>query len=170
MNKSELIQRVSARIGDQKTSSAAVDIMVSEIENAVSAGDKVSISGFGTFEKRDRAPRTSRNPRTGEPIQVPQTSVPVFRPGQTFKTLVSGERKPGGQAGRAQAAKAPARKTQTAKAQPKARAGRAQTSRSQAARAQSSYARSSYAGGRGQSSYSRQQASAKRQPSRARAR
>jgi DNA-binding protein HU-beta len=196
MNKSELIARVSARLGDQKASSTAVDVMVSEIENAVSAGDRVNISGFGVFEKRDRAARVSRNPRTGELIQVQQTSVPVFRPGQTFKSLVSGERKPArpsaSSAGRAQPAKATARKTQTAKApqsktsqskapqskapqskapQSKAQAGRAQSSRGQSSRAQaSSYARSSYAGGRSQSSYARPGATAKRQPARTRAR
>ena len=81
MNKGELIEKVSQRLGDQKASSAAVDALVTEIENAVSMGDKVNISGFGTFEKRDRAARTGRNPRTGEPISVQQTSVPVFRPG-----------------------------------------------------------------------------------------
>ena len=163
MNKSELIERVAGRLGDQKASSTAVDALVTEIENAVSKGDKVSISGFGTFEKRDRAAREGRNPRTGKPIQVKQTSVPAFRAGQTFKTMVAGGQP---SSGRAQPARAQASRTQTS---------RAQTSRAQpAARAQSSYARSgkaqsSYArGGKAQSSYARQSGTAQRQSARAR--
>jgi DNA-binding protein HU-beta len=178
MNKGELIARVSGRIGDQKTSSAAVDALIMEIENAVSAGDKVNISGFGVFERRDRAARTSRNPRTGQPIQVQQTSVPAFRPGQTFKTMVAGDGKGGqgrAQTGRTQPAKASFGKTQPAKAQTsRSQTARAQTSRAQSSRAQSSYAQggraqSSYAqGGRAQGSFARQGATAKRQTSRAR--
>jgi Bacterial nucleoid DNA-binding protein len=129
MNKSELIERVTGRLGDQKASSIAVDALVTEIQNAVTKGDKVNISGFGVFEKRDRAPRVGRNPRTGEPIEVQQTSVPVFRPGQTFKTLVAGGKT--------------------------ARGAQAQTSRAQSSRAQSTYARSRGS----QSSYARSGAS-----------
>jgi DNA-binding protein HU-beta len=153
MNKSELIERVTGRLGDQKASSIAVDALVTEIQNAVTKGDKVNISGFGVFEKRDRAPRVGRNPRTGEPIEVQQTSVPVFRPGQTFKTLVAGGKAP--RSGQAQAGRAQTSRTQTTR----------QTSRVQPARAQSSRAQSS----RAQSSYARQSAS-QRQSARARAR
>jgi DNA-binding protein HU-beta len=140
MNKSELIERVTGRLGDQKASSIAVDALVTEIQNAVTKGDKVNISGFGVFEKRDRAPRVGRNPRTGEPIEVQQTSVPVFRPGQTFKTLVaSGKVSRGTQTSRSQAGRAqPARSSRTQTA-------RAQTSRAGSSRAQSSYARQSSA-------------------------
>jgi DNA-binding protein HU-beta len=156
MNKGEFIQRLSARLGDQKTSTVALDALVTEIENAVSSGDKVNISGFGVFEKRDRAARTSRNPRTGEPIQVKQTSVPVFRPGQTFKTLVAGEGK-GGQGTSRTSGRAQTSRTQAAKAQPaKGQSSRAQPARAQASRAQSARGQSSYAqGGRAQSSYAR---------------
>ncbi|MBX6751489.1 MAG: HU family DNA-binding protein [Micromonosporaceae bacterium] len=168
MNKSELIERVTGRLGDQKASSIAVDALVTEIQNAVTMGDKVNISGFGVFEKRDRAPRVGRNPRTGEPIEVQQTSVPVFRPGQTFKTLVASGKTPRGaqaqtsrsQAGRAQPARSS--RTQTTRAQT---SSRAQSSRAQSSRAQSSYARSRGA----QSSYARQGAS-QRQSARARTR
>jgi DNA-binding protein HU-beta len=170
MNKSELIERVTGRLGDQKASSIAVDALVTEIQNAVTKGDKVNISGFGVFEKRDRAPRVGRNPRTGEPIEVQQTSVPVFRPGQTFKTLVaSGKVQRSAPASRSQAGRAqPARasRTQTARAQ----ASRAQTSRAQSSRAQTSRAQTSRAqSSRAQSSYARQGA-ARRQSARARAR
>jgi DNA-binding protein HU-beta len=164
MNKSELIERVAGRLGDPKASSIAVDTLVTEIQNAVTKGDKVNISGFGVFEKRDRAPRMGRNPRTGEPIEVQQTSVPVFRPGQTFKTLVaSGKVQRTTPASRSQTGRAqPTRtsRTQTARAQ----ASRAPTSRAQTSRAQTSRTQSS----RAQSSYARQGTS-RRQSARARA-
>jgi DNA-binding protein HU-beta len=152
MNKSELIERVTGRLGDQKASSIAVDALVNEIQNAVTKGDKVNISGFGVFEKRDRAPRVGRNPRTGEPIEVQQTAVPVFRPGQTFKTLVAGGKVQRG---------AQTSRSQTGRAQP-ARSSRTQTARAQTSRTQSSRA------SRAQSSYARQSAS-QRQSARARA-
>jgi DNA-binding protein HU-beta len=90
MNKGEFIEKLSHRLGgDRKASTNAVDAMVSEIEDAVSSGESVNISGFGVFEKRDRAARNARNPRTGEPIKVKKTTVPAFRPGNTFKGMVA---------------------------------------------------------------------------------
>ena len=106
MNKAELIEAVSGRLGDRKSATAAIEAVLSEIQNAVTVGDKVSIAGFGVFEKRDRAARTARNPRTGESVKVKKTSVPAFRPGQTFKELVA--------AGRLPKAAAPAKKTAAA--------------------------------------------------------
>ena len=90
MNKGEFIEKLSHRLGgDRKASTAAVDAVVSEIESQVSAGESVNISGFGVFEKRDRAARNARNPRTGEPMQVKETTVSAFRPGNTFKGMVT---------------------------------------------------------------------------------
>jgi DNA-binding protein HU-beta len=89
MNKGEFIEKLSHRLGDKKTSTAAVDAVVTEIQSAVSAGDNVNITGFGVFEKRDRAARTARNPQTGERMQVKKTTVPAFRPGSTFKDMLS---------------------------------------------------------------------------------
>ena len=57
-----------------------------EIQNTVTKGDKVSITGFGVFEKRVRAARTARNPRTGESVKVKKTSVPAFRPGASSRS------------------------------------------------------------------------------------
>src|SRR5262252_8380585 len=85
---------MSGRLGDRKSATAALDAVLSEIQNAVTMGDKVSIAGFGVFEKRDRAARTARNPRTGEAVKVRKTSVPAFRPGQTFKELVAAGKLP----------------------------------------------------------------------------
>lgn len=113
MNKAELIEAMSGRLGDRKSAATALDAVLSEIQNAVTKGEKVSIAGFGVFEKRDRAARTARNPRTGESVKVKKTSVPAFRPGQTFKELVAAGKLPKAAAA---AKKAPAKKAATAPA------------------------------------------------------
>ncbi|MDT5025353.1 MAG: DNA-binding protein HU-beta [Micromonosporaceae bacterium] len=94
MNKTELIETLSGRLGDRKAATAALDAVLAEIQNAVTKGDKVSITGFGVFEKRVRAARTARNPRTGESVKVKKTSVPAFRPGVNFKELVAAGKLP----------------------------------------------------------------------------
>jgi DNA-binding protein HU-beta len=114
MNKTELIEVLSTRLGDRKSATAALDAFVTEVQNAVTKGDKVSITGFGVFEKRDRAARTARNPRTGETVKVKKTSAPAFRPGTGFKELVAS----GKVAKVAPAQKSTAAKAVTAKATP----------------------------------------------------
>ncbi len=111
MNKAELIEALSGRLGDRKSATAALDAVLTEIQNAVTKGDKVSITGFGVFEKRVRAARTARNPRTGESVKVKKTSVPAFRPGASFKDLVAAGKLP-----KATKAAAPAKKAAPAKA------------------------------------------------------
>ncbi len=113
VNKAELIEALSGRLGDRKSATAALDAVLAEIQNAVTKGDKVSITGFGVFEKRVRAARTARNPRTGESVKVKKTSVPAFRPGASFKELVAAGRVP-----KATKAAAPAKKAAAAKAAP----------------------------------------------------
>lgn len=107
MNKSELVEALTAHFdGDKKTASAAVEGVVDTVVRTVAKGEKVSITGFGVFEKRVRAARTARNPATGAAVKVKKTSVPAFRAGQGFKDVVSGAKK---------AAKAvPAKKTAAA--------------------------------------------------------
>jgi DNA-binding protein HU-beta len=70
-----------------------VNAVLDTIQEAVAKGDKVAITGFGVFEKSERPARTARNPATGATIQVPESSVPKFRPGADFKALVNGEKK-----------------------------------------------------------------------------
>jgi DNA-binding protein HU-beta len=130
VNKAELIEALSGRLGDRKTATAALDAVLTEIQNAVTKGDKVSITGFGVFEKRDRAARTARNPRTGESVRVKKTSVPAFRPGTSFRELVAA-----GRVAKAAKASAPAKKATTAvkkttarKAAPAKKSTRAATS------------------------------------------
>jgi DNA-binding protein HU-beta len=111
VNKAELIEALSDRLGDRKTATAALDAVLAEVQAAVTKGDRVAITGFGVFEKRVRGPRTARNPRTGETVKVKKTSVPTFRPGAGFKDMVASGKAP----------KA-AKKTVTAKATRKAAA------------------------------------------------
>ena len=91
MNRADLIDAIRDRLGaDKKTAESAVNAVLDTIQRAVANGDRVAITGFGVFEKVDRAARTGRNPRTGETVKVKKTSVPKFRPGTHFKGVVSG--------------------------------------------------------------------------------
>jgi DNA-binding protein HU-beta len=85
MNKSDLIDAVSGRMGDKRTATEAVNAVLDTIQETVARGDKVSITGFGVFEKQERAARTARNPATGAAVKVPKTSVPKFRAGRTLR-------------------------------------------------------------------------------------
>ncbi|WP_374115969.1 HU family DNA-binding protein [Kineococcus sp. TRM81007] len=89
MNKAELVEALEARLGGRKQATTAVEALVETITVAVAKGEKVAISGFGTFEKQARNARTGRNPRTGEAVKIKKTSVPRFRPGTAFKEVVS---------------------------------------------------------------------------------
>src|SRR3954453_14712467 len=90
-NKAQLIEALSERLGDDKKVAAqAVDGLVDIIIRTVNKGEKVNITGFGVFEKRARAARTARNPRTGEAVRGKKTNVPAFRAGTTFKDVISG--------------------------------------------------------------------------------
>jgi len=107
VNKSKLIEVVTEKLGDRRTASTAVEAVVDAITRAVAKGEKVGITGFGVFEKVDRAARTARNPATGAVVKLKKTSVPKFRPGQGFKDIVSGAKKvSSGSTGRAVTARA----------------------------------------------------------------
>ena len=90
MNKRDLIDALSGRLGDKKSATEALNAVLETIQSAVASGDKVAITGFGVFEKSERPARTARNPATGDPIQVAASSVPKFRAGADFKALVNG--------------------------------------------------------------------------------
>ena len=92
MNKTDVINKLADRLdGDKKTAQAAVEGFIDIVQRAVHGDDKVAISGFGVFEKRARAARTARNPRTGEAVKVKKTTVPIFRPGSFFSDVISGK-------------------------------------------------------------------------------
>ena len=123
MNKAELIEELTKKLGtDRRTATDAVEHIVDTIVRAVNKGESVTITGFGVFEKRRRAARVARNPRTGETVKVRPTWVPAFRPGAQFKLVVSGKQKlsasgPAVKRGSATASSsAPAKKTAAKKA------------------------------------------------------
>lgn len=92
MNKAQLIDALAERLGDRKVAAAAVAGLIDLVVRTVDAGERVTITGFGVFEKRARAARTARNPRTGQAVMVQQTDVPAFRPGALFREVISGIR------------------------------------------------------------------------------
>jgi len=90
MNKSELADAVGKSFGGNKSmGGAAVDAVLGAIQDALAAGDKVQISGFGTFEVRQRAARTGRNPRTGEEVAIKASNAPAFKAGKGLKDAVN---------------------------------------------------------------------------------
>ena len=90
MNKSELVSRLAARLGGDRTiATAALNGVLEEIESSVARGERVSLIGFGTFDRRERAARTGRNPQTGAAIQLGASVAPVFRPGAGFRSLLT---------------------------------------------------------------------------------
>ena len=90
MNKTELIAAISDSTSlSKKDASAALDAALDAIMAEVAAGGKVSILGFGTFEKRHREARTGRNPKTGEAAEIPASDVPTFKAGKGFKEKVN---------------------------------------------------------------------------------
>ncbi|KOS28454.1 DNA-binding protein [Bacillus anthracis] len=89
MNKTELIKNVAQKAEiSQKEATAAVQTVVETITNTLQAGEKVQLIGFGTFEVRERAARTGRNPQTGEEMQIAAGKVPAFKAGKELKEAV----------------------------------------------------------------------------------
>ena len=89
VSRSELGRRIAARGATQSQAAYAVTAVLEEITAALAAGEKVSLVGFGTFEPVTRAPRTARNPRTGETVPVAAATVARFHPGAVLKTAVA---------------------------------------------------------------------------------
>ena len=90
MNKVELVAAVAEKAElSKKDAEKAVAAVFAAIEEAVAAGDKVQLVGFGTFEVRERAARTGRNPQTGAEIKVAASKQPAFKAGKAFKDAVA---------------------------------------------------------------------------------
>ena len=90
VNKSELIDAIAASADLSKAAAGrALDAMVESITTALKNGDQVSLVGFGSFQVKDRAARTGRNPRTGEEIQIAAAKVPSFKAGKALKDAVN---------------------------------------------------------------------------------
>jgi len=91
MNKQAIVDRVHDAIGGTKVQAEqAVQAVVDSIVDTLKTGEEVSIAGLGIFSAKMRAARTARNPRTGEPIQVPAMRVPKFRAAKALKDAVRG--------------------------------------------------------------------------------
>ena len=89
MNKAELIAAVAEKEGVAKTQAAAsIEAIFDVIANALKAGDRVQLVGFGTFEVRERPARKGQNPKTGEKIDIPASKSPAFKAGKSLKDLV----------------------------------------------------------------------------------
>ena len=90
MNKAELITSMAEKSQlTKKDAEAALKAFIDSVQEALEGGDKVQLVGFGTFETRERAAREGRNPRTKETINIPASTVPVFKAGKEFKERVS---------------------------------------------------------------------------------
>lgn len=86
MNKAELITRMAEKTNTtKKEAEAALKAFMESVEEALVAGEKVQLIGFGTFEARERAAREGRNPRTKEIINIPASTTPVFKAASSFK-------------------------------------------------------------------------------------
>jgi DNA-binding protein HU-beta len=89
MNKTELVNAVATQSElSKKDTTKAVDVLFETISNVLAKEEKIQLIGFGTFEVRERAARTGRNPQTGEEIQIAASKVPAFKPGKELKEAV----------------------------------------------------------------------------------
>ncbi|MEH1772899.1 MULTISPECIES: HU family DNA-binding protein [unclassified Nostoc] len=90
MNKGELVDTVAAKTNiTKKQADEVISAFLSVVTEAVANGDKVTLIGFGSFERRDRSEREGRNPKTNEPMTIPATKVPAFSAGKQFKEKVA---------------------------------------------------------------------------------
>ncbi|MBT8489066.1 MAG: integration host factor subunit beta [Gemmatimonadetes bacterium] len=91
MTKADLVEQVAEAIGPgvtKKDCALVVDGFLNAIKLALASGENIEIRGFGTFKVRKRKTRMARNPRTGEPVEVPSRLVPVFKPSKHLRAKV----------------------------------------------------------------------------------
>ena len=89
MNKAQLVEEVSGEVGlTKKETQKVIDAVTETIRDSLSAGEKVSLVGFGTFQLANRKARTGRNPQTGQSIEIPAKKIPKFKPGKDLKERV----------------------------------------------------------------------------------
>ena len=93
MNKTQLVDSVAASVKEAGTKKSDVETIINSlvevIQSEVAKGEKVQVTGFGTFERKERGARTVKNPRTGEPIKVAASKYPSFSAGSVFKEKVN---------------------------------------------------------------------------------
>ena len=143
MNRKELVDAIQKHTLVARTDvDKVLGSLIQHTQVAVKKGDRVSLVGFGTFERQDRKARTARNPRSGAPVKVKATKVPRFRAGQGFKDVVAGKATAPKLSPVKSTAKATTAKATTARAASTAKAtvSRATTSKASTARASSAKA------------------------------
>lgn len=92
MNRKELIDALSAKTGSTKAAAEQnIAALIDVIGETLAKGDSISLVGFGTFEVRERAARTGRNPKTGAELKIAAAKTPAFKPGKALKDTVSGK-------------------------------------------------------------------------------
>ena len=90
MNKSEFIQAMSEKSGlTVKDATTALNATLEVIQESLQKGESVSLVGFGTFEVKERAARTGRNPQTKQPIAIPASTAPPFKAGKPLKEAIN---------------------------------------------------------------------------------
>ena len=90
MKKTDLIHAIADQTGlSKKDAEKALNVTLDTIIKAVAEGDKIQLTGFGTFEQRQRNARTGVDPRTGNTIEIPASKVPAFKAGKGFKDIVN---------------------------------------------------------------------------------
>ena len=92
MNKTQLVDCIQAKLGEgatKKCAEAALSAVLGSISDAVKAGEKVQLVGFGTFEMKVRSARTGRNPQTGEEMKIEASQTLAFKPSSTFKSTIA---------------------------------------------------------------------------------
>jgi nucleoid DNA-binding protein len=90
MTKADLVEEVSGKTGLTRTDvSVVVDAFLEAVKKSLENGNNIEIRGFGTFKIKQRKARKARNPRTGEEVPVPDRMVPVFKPSNEFKALIT---------------------------------------------------------------------------------
>lgn len=91
MNKAQLIEHMAEQAQLTKAEAArALEALLATVTATLARGGDVTVVGFGSFVVEERAARTGRNPKTGEPVAIPAAKIPKFRPGKAFKDAVNG--------------------------------------------------------------------------------
>jgi len=89
MTKTDLVEKIASSTGlTKKAANDALEAVLSGVEDSLAKGDKVTLTGFGTFSVRSRKERMGRNPQTGAPLRIPASKVPGFTAGKSLKKAV----------------------------------------------------------------------------------
>lgn len=90
MNKGDLVNAMAEKTGlSKKDTETSLNAFIDVVSDALAKKDKIQLVGFGTFETRERAARTGRNPQTGEELKISASTVPAFKPGKALKEKVN---------------------------------------------------------------------------------